>query len=137
MKSIYPEELKLLTKWSSLLNYYSKEIGSVPQEKQLNMANHFEEVEKRYEGCKNLLKHLIVLIRKNGSTAYYEDGIYTPTKGQLFHGESFKAIKVVNPNRHQSRFMALPLEDKYYYSDITGPCMPEWEDKLWDFPFDF
>lgn len=108
-------EVRLLSKWGSLLNYSSKNVTPVPEEDRNKLADLFEQVETRYHTHSDLLKLLIPLVRRHGDLAYFEEGIYTPTEGQPNYGISFPAVKLVNPDQNESRFIAVALDN-----DLSG-----------------
>lgn len=109
------EEARLIQKWRPLLDFSDKTLCAVADKDRSKYADFLEQVEDRYMGKApdELLKLLIPLVRRHGDLAYFEEGIYTPPQNQKNHGESFRAIKMMNPDQNVSKFIAIALDPKY------------------------
>lgn len=98
-----------------LLDFGSDDLCVVADKNKEKYADMLEQVEEKYSMYNNraLLEKLIPLVRRHGELAYFEEGIYTPTKDQKNYGISFKAIKMMNPDQNVSKFIAIALDPKY------------------------
>lgn len=115
----------VVEKWKPVTTYESKTLTKITDEDMLEISDILEKIEQKYNTNDELIRYIIPLIRKHGTTAYFEEGLYTPTESQPYHGHTFKAVKFVNPDQYVSKFIAIPLDPKYnaiskFHSIATG-----------------
>lgn len=126
------DEFELNKKWRAVLDYESDTIPRLPLKYRLGCAKELQKYDELYGDKRFVVKKLIPMIRRMYPYHIIERGIYSPIKGQWGHGSSFEALKILNFNQDQSKYEAIPLDEKYSGDDITHN-----RGYLADYPFDF
>lgn len=104
----------LVIKWAGVLDFSSDEVPKITDPIQRRIISILcEWCERKYLPNYDLCKETIPLARKYGFNAFIQHGEYSPTKGQPFHGETFKAVKLLNPDQTESKYIAIPFDSKY------------------------
>lgn len=129
------DDIKLIEKWKYVLDYYCDTVNICPAGLRLGCAKAMDEMEREYDDKLHVRKILIPMIRQLYPYHIIEKGQYTPTKEQDFYGHTFEALKIFNTNYKQSKYQAVPLDEKYFEDDIRSAT--DSIDVLARYPFDF